>query len=140
MAATRIPPPPFATPFLDGQFVSNAWQFFITALYNALYGEGFDKVDAGYTAAVAAAPASTEVVAVSGLQLGGPIGGNTALGLYRTMDIVANLPATGNARGDVAYALDGRKPGEGSGAGTGVPVWWSGLNWYAVTSGAVVTS
>jgi len=140
MAATRIPPPPFSTPLLDGPFVSSAWQFFISALYNAVYGEGFDKVDGAYAAAMAAAPASTEVVAVQGLHLGGEIDGNVAIAMYRAIDIVANLPATGNTRGDLAYAFDGRKPGEGAGAGTGVPVFWSGIAWYAVTSGAMVTS
>lgn len=49
---------------------------------------------------------------------------------------VANLP-TGEA-GDQAYATDGRKAGEGGGAGTGVLVFHDGTNWIACDSGATV--
>ncbi len=140
MTATRIPPPPFATPFLDGGFVANAWQFFITALYGALYGQGFDKVDAAHTAAIAAVPRTTQVIAGGGLQAGGALTDNVGVALYATRSAVAALPASGAAEGDWAYAIDGRKAGEGVGAGTGVPVWWSNGNWYAADSGAVVAA
>jgi hypothetical protein len=140
MAATRVPPPPFNTPFLDGRFVSNAWQFFISAVYGALYGEGFDQVDAARTAAMAAAPKSTQIVAGGGLQVGGALDGNVGIALYRTRSAVAALPASDNAEGDWAYAFDGRKPGEGAGSGTGVPCFWSNGHWVAVTSGATVTA
>ncbi|MDB5483463.1 MAG: hypothetical protein JWO83_4516 [Caulobacteraceae bacterium] len=140
MAATRIPPPPFNTPFLDGGFVSNAWQFFLSALYGALYGEGFDKVDAAHAAAMAAVPRATQVVAGGGLQAGGSLGGNVAVTLYRLKCVVAALPTSGNGEGDWAYAVDGRKPGEGAGSGTGVPCFWSNGHWIAATSGATVTA
>jgi hypothetical protein len=53
---------------------------------------------------------------------------------------VAALPTTA-ATGALAYAVNGRKPGEGSGAGTGIVVWYNVTGaWFAVTSGAQVTS
>ena len=140
MTATRVPPPPFNTPFLDGGFVSNAWQFFISALYGALYGEGFDKVDAAHAAAVAAVPRGTQVVAGGGLQAGGSLVGNVAVTLYRLNCAVAALPTSGNSEGDWAYAFDGRKPGEAAGAGTGAPCFWSNGHWIAATSGATITA
>jgi hypothetical protein len=140
MTSTRVPPPPFNTPFLDGGFVSNAWQFFISALYGALYGEGFDKVDAAHAAAIAAVPRATQVVAGGGLQAGGSLQGNVAVTLYRVACPVAALPTSGSAQGDWAYALDGRKPGEGAGSGTGAPCFWSNGHWIAATSGATVTA
>lgn len=53
---------------------------------------------------------------------------------------VAALPATG-AAGQFAWASNGRKPGEGAGSGTGVPVFWnpSTAQWFSYLSGAVVT-
>lgn len=53
---------------------------------------------------------------------------------------VAQLAARGVAFdmvGAVAYATDGRKAGEGAGAGTGVPVWWSGSNWLTAANATV---
>jgi hypothetical protein len=140
MAATRIPPPPFGVPFLDGGQISNAWQLFLNALYQAAYGDGFDKTDAAYQAAIAAAPAGTQVLAGGGLQGGSDLSGNVGIGMYAAICDVASLPTTGVVAGDWAYALDGRKTGESAGAGTGVPVWRSAGAWYAVDSGAVVTS
>lgn len=78
--------------------------------------------------------------AAGGLQKGGPLGGNVALTLYRSIDAAANLPASAISEGDWAYALDGRKPGEGAGAGTGVPVFWSQGGWISACSGAAVTT
>jgi hypothetical protein len=54
---------------------------------------------------------------------------------------VAGLPATA-ASGQWAFASNGRKPGEGAAAGTGVPVFFNTATntWFAYTSGAVVTS
>jgi hypothetical protein len=133
-----LPLPPFNQPVLDGQFLSRAWQNWAQAVQAALGGRT-DKVAAAYDAAMAAAPASAEVVAGAGLQGGGQVGPNVGLGLYLAVTAVANLPATAD-QGDWAYAIDGRKTGEGSGAGTGVPVWWSNTGWYAVDSGALVTA
>ncbi len=144
MPATRVPPPPLTTPLTDGRFVSNAWRLFFTAIYNAVYGGGFDRIDAARAAALAAAPKVTQVVASGGLHQGGALGGNVGIALYVTRDIVANLPTTGNAPGDLAYATDGCKAGETSGSGTGVPVWWTPGSptgaWHAFDSGAVVTA
>jgi hypothetical protein len=51
--------------------------------------------------------------------------------------LVATLPAR-SLPGDVAYAGDGRKNGEGAGAGTGVLVFFDGNNWIACDSGQTV--
>ena len=140
MTAIRVPPPPLNSPFLDGVFVSKTWRLFLSALYNAVYSEGFDKVDAGYQVAKAAVPQGAEVLALGGLHLGGKMSGNVAIALYKAMTAVASLPAVGVNEGDWAYAYDGRKVGEGAGAGTGVPVWRSSGSWRAVNSGAVVAA
>lgn len=51
----------------------------------------------------------------------------------------ATVAALGSAvDGSIAYATNGRKPGEGVGAGTGMPVFWSGSNWYKF-DGTIVT-
>lgn len=42
--------------------------------------------------------------------------------------LVASLPTNATA-GDRAFASDGRKPGEGAGDGTGVPVYFDGTAW-----------
>lgn len=54
---------------------------------------------------------------------------------------VAGLPTTA-ANGQWAYASNGRKPGEGGGGGTGVPVFFNAPTgtWFSYCSGAVVTS
>ena len=36
---------------------------------------------------------------------------------------VAGLPRAGVRPGTYAYATDGRRPGEGAGEGTGIPIW-----------------
>lgn len=142
MTAQLVPPPPFGIPFLDGDYVSRPWQAFLTGLYNRA-GGSVDKVDAAYLAAMAAVPMTTEIVAGPGLHVGGPLGSNVGLTLYKVVTTVALLPTTGNAAGDMAYARDGRKPSEGAGAGTGVPAWWTPGNpgtWCAFDSGAAVVA
>jgi len=51
---------------------------------------------------------------------------------------VANLPP--GREGMVAYASNGRKSGEGAGAGTGVPVYWSNGLWRVFSTDAQVQS
>ncbi len=54
---------------------------------------------------------------------------------------VAALPAGADAiEGMVAYATNGRKTGEGGGAGTGVPVYYGGAAWLTYPADAAVTS
>ena len=98
-----------------------------------------DKVDAAHTLAAAAVPQTTEVQAVAGLSGGGALSSNLGVTLYTVVTSVATLPASAN-EGDNAYAVDGRKPGEGSGAGTGCPVVWSNSAWNSFFSGAAVTA
>lgn len=53
---------------------------------------------------------------------------------------VALLPASASV-GTLAYATDGRKAGEGAGAGTGVLVFFDGADkWIAVDTGAEVAA
>jgi hypothetical protein len=52
---------------------------------------------------------------------------------------VANLPARA-IEGDLSYASDGRKNGQGPGAGTGVLVFFDGSNWIASDSGQTVAA
>ncbi len=51
---------------------------------------------------------------------------------------VSGLPAGSN--GQIAYASNGRKAGEGVGSGTGVPVIYTNSAWYSLFSGAAVTA
>ncbi|HEY2051205.1 MAG TPA: hypothetical protein VGH03_17840 [Caulobacteraceae bacterium] len=139
MAPAPLPSPPFSVSLTDAQgIVSRAWQNWLQSVQNRLGGQS-DKVDAAYQAAKGAAAASAEVVAGAGLQGGGRIGPNAALGLYLAVTSVANLP-TSAGEGDWAYALDGRKAGEAAGSGTGVPCWRSNGAWMAVDSGAAVAA
>lgn len=52
---------------------------------------------------------------------------------------VATLPLRSSA-GDISYASDGRKNGEGPGVGTGVLVFFDGTNWIACDNGQTVVS
>ena len=143
MTARSLPSPNFNNPFVDGRGFLTRWaQGWITGADSRL-GQRFDKVDAANATAGAAVPMTTQVVAGGGLQIGGALGGNVAIALYRAKTTVALLATSGNSEGDWAYALDGRKNGEGAGAGTGLPCFWSivaGVGaWYGPT-GAVVTA
>ncbi len=140
MTATFVPAPPFKEPLTDeAGRLSRAWQGFFLALY-ARSGGSADKIDAAHTAAIAAVPRSAQIVAVGGLHVGGDLSGNVALAFYRAVATVAALPTAGVGDGDWAYAVDGRKVGEGPGAGSGVPVWRSAGQWFAVDSGAAVAT
>ena len=52
---------------------------------------------------------------------------------------VANLPASPDGN-YIAYASNGRKAGEGVGAGTGVLCFHDGSNWIAADTGATVAA
>jgi len=62
--------------------------------------------------------------------------GNASLGTFT----VATLPTTEVVAGDIAYASNGRKNGEGAGSGTGVLVFRDGTAWRACDTGATVAS
>lgn len=139
MTATPVANPPFSSPLTNAKgFVTVAWLPVLQALFNRTGGK-FDKVEAAFTTAKAAAPATSEVVAGAGLQGGGAVGPNAAVALYCAVTSVALLPMSAN-EGDWAYAMNGRKTGQAAGSGTGVPVWWSNGAWIAVDSGAAVTA
>lgn len=62
--------------------------------------------------------------------------GGGSLGSYT----VANLPTTEVLAGDIAYATNGRKNGEGVGSGTGVLVFRDASAWRACDTGATVAA
>jgi hypothetical protein len=99
-----------------------------------------DALNATTRLASAAAPTTLNIVATGGLQRGGSLSDDVGVSLYRAMGTVDQLPTTGNTPGDWAYALDGRKPGETNGQGTGTPVFWSVSAWFSVTSGYQVSA
>jgi hypothetical protein len=140
MTAQNVPPLDFSQPFVDSRGFLTQWaSWWLSNIYDRTGGTT-DKVDAAHSLASNAAPATTQIVANGGLQVGGDLTDNVGVALYRAKCAVADLPATGNTEGDWAYALNGRKTGEGSGAGTGVPVWWSNGAWVAADSGATVAA
>ena len=140
MPAIPVPAPPFKTPLTDASGVVSApWRAFLLALYDRAGGSA-DKIEAAHAAATAATPRSARILAVGGLHAGGALTADVAVALYRAVAPVASLPTSGLSDGDWAYAVDGRKAGEGAGAGSGVPVWFSGGRWFAVDSGAVVAT
>ncbi len=71
------------------------------------------------------------------------IDGNTVIDAHRLVNrrtyTVNTLPAAGTSGRD-SFATDGRKAGEGAGAGTGVAVFDDGANWIAVDTGATVAA
>jgi hypothetical protein len=141
MAATSVPALDYAAQLVEpasGRLTPYG-DAFLRALLRRT-GDRDDKIDAAHALASAAVPQGTEVVAAGGLQNGGALGGNVGLALYRTKDAVANLPTSAVSEGDWAYALDGRKPGEGAGVGTGVPVIFSQGSWVSAYSGAAVAT
>jgi len=140
MVAQAVPQLNFRLPLVDaGGLATPRFQQWAVSIH-ARTGGSVDKVEAASATAAAAVPQTTQVVAGGGLQVGGALAGNVGLALYAAVTTVADLPATGMAEGDFAYALDGRKTGEGVGAGTGVPVWWSNGAWVAIDSGAAVAA
>lgn len=52
---------------------------------------------------------------------------------------VEALPARASV-GDISYAANGRKNGEGAGSGTGILVFFDGTNWIACDSGQTVSA
>jgi hypothetical protein len=141
MAAVNVLPPDTRIPFTDpktGCLTDYGYRLLMG--HFARMGAETDKVDLAHVLASNAVPQGTVVAASGGLKHGGALGGNIGLTLYVAVDGVDNLPTTGLSEGDFAYAANGRKTGEGAGAGTGVPCWWSNGAWYAADSGAVVSA
>lgn len=141
MPAIPVPAPDFETAIVEpGTGVLTRYGYaLVSALFNRVGGQS-DKVDAAHALAIAAVPRGTEVVAGGGLKQGGGLGGNVALTFYVARAAAASLPSEALDEGDWAYALDGLKSGETSGAGTGTPVWWSAGTWFAVWSGLAVAT
>lgn len=143
MSGETVNVPPYATPLVDkGGRLTSPWQWWFAQMYDRSGGT-VDKVDAAATTAAAAVPQTTQVVAGGGLQVGGALSGNVGLSLYRAKGALSSLPTSGNSEGDWAYALNGRKSGETTGNGTGVPCFWSTPGgtggWYRADGTAVAT-
>ena len=140
MVAQAVPPVHGNTAFVDKEGRLTTWAFnLLNKLLDRTGGPTSDKVDAAHQLGMNAVPQGTEVVAGGGVQGGGKLGGNVGVQLYVAVTSVANLPTgTALSPGDMAYALDGLKPGESSGSGTGVPVFWTEGGWYSACSGTVV--
>ena len=66
------------------------------------------------------------------------VAAHTATGRI-TVGPVASL-ATGLGEGEDGYATDGRKVGEGPGAGTGVPIYWSTGAWRVYSTDSPVAA
>lgn len=140
MAATPVPALDFAAQLVEpatGRMTPYGDAFLRSLLRRT--GDADDKVEAAHALASAAVPQTRQVLGAGGLQNGGGLDVNLGLTLYRSIDALANLPTVAISEGDWAYALDGRKPGEGAGAGTGVPCFWSKASWISACSGAAVT-
>jgi hypothetical protein len=70
--------------------------------------------------------------------LDGVVSAHTAVGRI-TVGLVADL-CTGLFEDEEGYATNGRKVGEGGGAGTGVPIYWSDSAWRVFSTDAAVQS
>jgi hypothetical protein len=86
------------------------------------------------------APGAYDVVVDGQTQKAVPIGVAAAATVPFNLKsyTVATLPT--GVEGDVAYASDGRKAGEGAGVGTGVMVFKDATAWIAVDTGATVAA
>lgn len=134
-----VPAPDFGLPFVDGSGRLSRWAKAWMQAATGLLDKATTPLAATHALASAAVPQGTEVVAAGGLQHGGALGGNVGLALYVAVTGVAGLPATANL-GDWAYAVDGRKAGEGAGSGSGTPTYWDGTSWIAPDTGAAVAA
>jgi hypothetical protein len=141
IAPVRISEPDFAAQWMDpksGQLTPYGYRV-LKGMFDRL-GGSVDAVAAATNLAAGAAPQSTQIIPTAGLQVGGDLSDNVGVALYAAISGAEDLPTTGLATGDWAYAANGRKPGESSGAGTGVPVFWSNGAWISACSGAAVTT
>jgi hypothetical protein len=139
LSATNVPAVDPSLPIVDaGGRLTKYGERVLRGLWGRTGGMT-DKVDQAHAIASNAVPQGTIVAAAGGLQVGGELGGNVGVALYLAVTGVALLPAHAT-EGDWAYAVDGRKPGEGAGAGTGVPCFWSDTAWISACSGAAVAA
>lgn len=140
MTAIKVPTPQFGSPIEDGSgAVTKGWRAWFQTMFNRTGGSE-DKVDAAFVIASAAAAQTIQVGAGAGLNGGGDLTQNRSIRLFIAVTPVAGLPAAPVQPMAQAFATNGRKPGEGGGAGTGCPVIWTNNNWYSLFSGAVVTA
>lgn len=126
---------PYQVPFTDGNGrITEAWLRWIGGVTSG--------ANAGQLAATTADAVHTSRVvgAGPGLVGGGDLTDNRTISLYRAIDIVANLPATGNSLAQWCFATNARNSGEGAGAGTGSPVCWSGTAWRIPGVASAVTA
>jgi hypothetical protein len=80
-----------------------------------------------------AATAAAQQLTVNGLL-------STSVMLQLPSYTVANLPGSNQVNGWKCYATNGCKPGESSGAGTGVEVIWTNAAWRRTSDYAAVSA
>lgn len=112
---------------------SGASSPFVSADYMVLYCDGTNVVP---VMAPEAEHADNKDVAsgYAGLDSNTKLHRSEILGHYT----VVGLPT--GAEGDLAYATNGRKVGEGVGTGTGVPVYFSNASWRVYSTDAAVAA
>jgi len=66
--------------------------------------------------------------------------GTVTVSLSRSVGTVAELLAVTGFEGQVAYATNGRKTGEGAGVGTGIPCYFSNAVWRRYYDDAQITA
>lgn len=63
-----------------------------------------------------------------------------ARGVVQSSSVAAILALTSPGIGEMAFAADGRKPGEGPGSGSGVPAFWDGAGWFSSCDGTTLAA
>jgi len=66
--------------------------------------------------------------------------GTVTVVITRSVGTVAELLAVTGFEGQTAYATNGRKTGEGGGAGTGIPCYYSNATWRRYYDDAQITA
>jgi hypothetical protein len=99
------------------------------------HSSGIFTVSTGDWRVTTAGTNTASVVTVGGTQT---LTAKTLTTPTLTSYVVASLPA--GSTGQLAFASNGRKNGEGAAAGTGVLVFFDGTNWCACDTGATVAA
>jgi hypothetical protein len=149
---------PDAKGLIMGESGDNCAVNFVTLVTNNLkagvidftYSNGYHNIQLqGYNASGTNVVGTAAATDTYDIVISNPGAGDTTLhGKYGNLAVgglirpksytVAGLPA--GTAGDMAYASNGRKNGEGAGAGTGVLVFKDGTAWRACDTGATVAA
>lgn len=128
--------PPARTPLTEGDgYATKGWRRFLDVVAKRIGTGGIDFVAQALGLAQNAVPQSTEIVTAFGIRGGGALSENLIIQLGLGDFRVAELPTASVHAW--AFAIDGRKTGEGAGSGTGVWAWSDGNAWYSIMGGVV---